>query len=129
MKLPESVQTKLFAFMDSIPKTPFFKPDGKPKKEWTIFYDDTWASAWDFALAADFIIVSDLDFKDKAKHQAHVDARIEVWRKGYGLLCDVDGVLYVYAVKPKTPPTKEQRQLEAKKLRLKSQHREAAKAV
>ena len=31
MKLPESVQTKLFAFMDSIPKTPFFKPDCKLK--------------------------------------------------------------------------------------------------
>ena len=141
-KLPQSVQTKLFSFMDTIPKVKFFKLDGKPKKEWKIFYGDNWDAAWgaardaagdaardaawdaagdaagDFSLEARIIVASDLDYKDKAKHQAHVDARFEVWRKGYGLLCDVNGVLYVYAVKAtKTPPTKAEKQLEAKKLK------------
>ena len=144
-KLTQAVQTKLFNFIASIPKTRFYKPDGKPKKEWKIFYGDTWDSArnsaldsardsarnsawysardsaWDSALdsarnsaldsardsardsalLASFIIVDDLKFKDKKKHYDHAKARWEVWQKGYGLLCDVDGVLYVYAVKPK----------------------------
>ena len=30
------------------------------------------------------------------KHLAHLNARMEVWRKGYGLFGDVKGVLYVY---------------------------------
>ncbi|HEY5870717.1 MAG TPA: hypothetical protein VI542_34975, partial [Candidatus Tectomicrobia bacterium] len=30
-------------------------------------------------------------------HLAHFAARWEVWRKGYALLCDVGGRLYVYA--------------------------------
>ena len=45
-KLPQSVQTKLFSFMDTIPKVKFFKPDGKPKKEGKIFYGDNWGAAW-----------------------------------------------------------------------------------
>jgi len=162
-KLPENIQTKLFDFINSIPQVKFFKPDGKPKKEWKIFYGDTWASAWesaqasawdsalasahasawdsardsaqasawacaedsarvsarasardsardfkgaftrDFSLKAEMIVVSDLNYKDKAKHERHVNKRIEVWKKGYGLLCDVDGVLYVYAKKGTKP--------------------------
>jgi len=194
-KLPEDIQTKLFDFIESIPKVKFFKPDGKPKKEWKVFYDDTWSSAriyarkstwvsakdsardsarvsawisaydsartsawysartsaWDsarnstwvsakdsardsarvsawisakdsarvsawysakdsardsandFGLKAQQIVVSDLDYRDKVKHERHVDARIEVWKKGYGLLCDVNGVLYVYAKKGTKP--------------------------
>lgn len=31
------------------------------------------------------------------KHQAFAEAQWRVWQKGYALLCDVDGVLYVYA--------------------------------
>ena len=33
------------------------------------------------------------------KHRDHVQARMEVWRRGYGVCCDVDGVLYVYGIK------------------------------
>jgi hypothetical protein len=33
------------------------------------------------------------------KHLVHLNARMEVWRKGYALKCDVNGVLYVYAKK------------------------------
>jgi hypothetical protein len=31
------------------------------------------------------------------KYLCHLNARMEVWRKGYCLLCDVNGTLYVYA--------------------------------
>ena len=143
--LPKAVQRKLDSFIfKEIPKVPFFKPDGKPKKEWKMFYGDTWDATWDAArdaawdaardaardaawdaawdaarrdaarrdaardaaLISDYLITSDLDFKDKAKHLAHAKARWEVWQKGYGLLCDVDGVLYVYC-KGKPQPAKE----------------------
>ena len=154
-KLPEEIQSKLFNFIEKeIPKVHYFKPDGKPKKEWRIFYGKTWDAArdaawsaawnaardaawdaawgatrdaargatrnaarsaardaaraaawgaamdaaWGAALISDYIITSDLDFKDKEKHLAHAKARWEVWQKGYGLLCDVDGVLYVYVI-------------------------------
>ena len=30
------------------------------------------------------------------EHIVHAEKRMEVWRKGYGLSCDVQGVLYVY---------------------------------
>ena len=30
------------------------------------------------------------------KHRTHIKKRMEVWQKGYGLLCDVRGILYVY---------------------------------
>ena len=30
------------------------------------------------------------------KHFMHMNSRMEIWRKGYGLLCDVNGILYVY---------------------------------
>jgi hypothetical protein len=184
--LPEAVQRKLVSFIyTEIPKMPFFKPDGKPKKEWKIFYGDTWdaaydaasGAAWDAAydaargaaygaaydagydaaydaargaaydaasgaaydaaydaargaaydaargaaygaaydagydaasdaaLMSDYLMTSDLKFKDKAKHLKHVLARWEVWQKGYGLFCDVDGVLYMYAAKSKSPET------------------------
>jgi hypothetical protein len=54
---------------------------------------------------SDYLMTSDLKFKDKAKHLKHVLARWEVWQKGYGLFCDVDGVLYMYAAKSKSPET------------------------
>ena len=46
------------------------------------------------------MVVSDLDYPNKKRHKAHAKARMEVWKKGYGLYCDVKGKLYVYAVKP-----------------------------
>ena len=121
--LPVAVQKRLEKFMDSIPTIKWYLPDGKPNKAWRLFYGDTWASAWDsawacardsardsasdsawdsamdFSLMARMIVVSDLDYPDKKKHKKHVRERINVWCKGYGLLCDVDGVLYVYAKK------------------------------
>jgi len=32
-------------------------------------------------------------------HVIHANARMEVWRRGYALLCDVNGKLYVYGVR------------------------------
>ena len=130
LNMPEKLQQEFNDFIENkIPNVKFLKPDGKPRKEWKIFYGKTWDTArsaalnaaqstaegaakhaalvaaedaaWDAALYSEFIVVSDLEFKDKEKHQKHVEARWEVWRKGYGLLCDVDGVLYVYAGRPK----------------------------
>lgn len=40
-------------------------------------------------------IISDLDVPQQ--HRDHAAARWRVWQKGYALLCDVNGVLYVYA--------------------------------
>jgi hypothetical protein len=64
-----------------------------------------WASAWaaardaagdaagDAALLSRCIIVAD---KLDKKYMDHARARWSVWQKGYGLLCDVNGVFYVY---------------------------------
>ena len=114
-KLPEAIQTKLFNFIEKeIPKTKFFKPDGKPKKEWIIFYGETWDAArdaardaaWDAARDAArdaafqtyFILTEDLDYKDKEKHTKYAKDLWEIYKKGYGCICDVNGVFYVYAV-------------------------------
>jgi hypothetical protein len=40
-----------------------------------------------------------VDLPIEQKHRDYAKACMEVWRRGYGLLCDVDGVLYVYGVK------------------------------
>lgn len=191
---PAELQKKIFKFLEEIPHTSFFKPDGKPKKEWKIFYGKTWSDAeeaareaawdkrwdkarseaweaahyavwnikrdegwdstlnfafndtvnaagvaaqkithlavlkkaarrdaleragemkkgvarvaartalrdagWDASLVARCIMVSNLNFNDKDKYFAHAKARWRVWQKGYGLLCEIDNVLYVYA--------------------------------
>jgi hypothetical protein len=108
--LPKAIRQKLDNFIfKEIPQIKFFKPDGKPEKEWKVFYGSTWDAAWnaaldavrdaarDAALFAKYIILDDVEFDEKEKYLAYVKARWEVWQKGYGLLCDVDGVLYVYA--------------------------------
>ena len=53
-------------------------------------------AAWDAALYAEIkYVCSGLSIDQK--HIDHARARWNVWQKGYALLCDVDGVLYVYA--------------------------------
>ena len=49
----------------------------------------------DVALFACMLVCYDLDVD--FKHKEYCNRIMEVWRKGYCLLCDVDGVLYVYA--------------------------------
>ena len=57
--------------------------------------DATRDAAWDAALfvAAEYICRGT---KLARKHREHARKRMEVWRKGYGLLCDVGGGLFVY---------------------------------
>jgi len=61
-------------------------------------WDAAWDAAWGVARGAacfcSLFVCMDLDIN--FKHFEHMNKRMEVWRKGYGLLCDVDGVLYVY---------------------------------
>ena len=59
--------------------------------------DAAWDAALDAALFARCLVV--LDLKVDFKHFAHANARMQVWRKGYCLKCDVNGVFYVYAKK------------------------------
>lgn len=80
-----------------IPSVPWMKPDGKPLPEWKLFTADSLDAAEDAALMARLRVVQDL--KIEQKHIDHAKARWNVWQKGYALLCDVNGVLYVYAKK------------------------------
>ena len=68
-----------------------------------------WDAAWDAAmfaagdaardagLYAQMLICDGLPLDQK--HIDHIKARWDVWKRGYCLLCDVSGVLYVYAAK------------------------------
>jgi hypothetical protein len=115
-------------FLTEINTTKWLKQHGKIKKEWKYFEGITWdaaraaaraaawdaagdaraaawdaawgaarAAAWDAALMARYVICTDL--KIDPKHIKHVNDRWEVWKRGYALLCDINGVLYVYGVK------------------------------
>ena len=57
-------------------------------------YDSACASARDSALMAAMCVCSDLPLDQK--HRDHAKARWDVWKRGYGLLCDVGGILFVY---------------------------------
>ena len=52
-------------------------------------------AAWDAQLMTSIIICHGLPLDQQ--HIDHVRKRWQVWQKGYALLCDVDGQLYVYA--------------------------------
>lgn len=110
-----------------IAKVKYFQPAGSPVKSWKIFYGKTWNAAWnaawaaaaaadaaaaedaawnaagdaaraaasDAALIARIIVCKGLPLD--TQHIRHAKARWNVWKRGYALLCDVDGVLYVYA--------------------------------
>lgn len=58
-------------------------------------------AAWDASLYARIAILPQ-DAKIDPKHVEHANARLEVWRKGYGLRCDVNGKLYCYGVRRET---------------------------
>ena len=99
-------------FLASIPKVKWLENHLPPRPEWKLFdtRDATWDAArdaawdaardaardaaWDAALIARVLICQGLKL-DK-KHIVHAEARWDVWKRGYGLLCDVDGVFYVY---------------------------------
>jgi primosomal protein N' len=58
-----------------------------------------WAAAWDAAWDAALYVQVKLTDGIDQKHIDHANARMDVWRKGYALYCDVNGKLYVYGVK------------------------------
>ncbi len=64
---------------------------------WTAAENTAWEAARTVVLMAACLIAGD---KIAPQHLTHARARMDVWRKGYGLLRDVDGVLYVYGVAP-----------------------------
>jgi len=108
-------------FVMDIPNTFFFSMCRPPKKEWRLFLADNWAAAWnaasdaardaatsfewndalhamkDAGLYAQMLVCDDLNINKL--HRQHIIDRWDVWQRGYGLLCDVDGVLYVYGVR------------------------------
>jgi hypothetical protein len=58
------------------------------------------SAAWSMArsvagLAACILVGTRIE----AKHRLHIESEMDVWRAGYGLVCDVNGKLFVYAVK------------------------------
>lgn len=92
---------------ETIPAIPWFQRVADPLPEWRLFEADTiaaaldaardaaWDAAWDFALHARMIVCRGLPVEER--HRRHAAARMEVWRRGYGLLCHKDGVFHVYA--------------------------------
>ncbi len=58
-------------------------------------WDAAGDAAWDAALyvQGEFICA---DLKLAEKHRTRIRKRMEVWQKGYGLVCDINGVLYCY---------------------------------
>jgi len=80
---------------------------------WDAARDAAWVAAWVAAGVAARVAAGDaardaavfvrilLCPKIELKHRHHVEARMDVWRQGYGLRCDVNGKLYVYGVKLK----------------------------
>jgi hypothetical protein len=69
---------------------------------WNTIWDAAWNAAWGAALYNEVEFVC-ADLNIDQKHRDHATRRWEVWRKGYVVLCDMDGVLYVYAAETATP--------------------------
>ena len=56
-------------------------------------------AAYDAALLSIYnVFAPDLKFEDKEAHHTHLKARWEIWRQGYGVMNDINGVLYVYGI-------------------------------
>ena len=62
---------------------------------WDADGDAAWDAAWDAALYAQVIFICD-GLKLQDSHKVHIKKRMEVWQKGYGLYCEINGVLYCY---------------------------------
>ena len=94
-------------YVEEIKTIKYFSQHEPALAEWRVFTgptwdsarDSAWASAWDAALECCLCCVcADLQLDDT--HRAHAKARMDVWRRGWALLGDVNGVLYVYGVTP-----------------------------
>ena len=94
-------------FLATMPTVPWFRPTAPPDPAWRHFPD--WASARASArasagasagLLAAMLCVCDRDDVPQAS-RGHAAQRWRVWTMGYGLTCDVDGVLYTYGEVPR----------------------------
>jgi hypothetical protein len=97
-------------FIDSLKNIGWFDNHGKVDPAWRMFdtgdaagvaaarADAAWAAAaraaGDAALYARCVVA--WGAKSRNKHMAYAKKHMAVWQAGYGLLCDVHGVLYVY---------------------------------
>jgi len=77
---------------------------------WNAAWDAAWGAAWDASRGAARAAVGDAAWAAALlagvmicrglpldrKHILHAQQRWEVWKRGYGLLCDVGGELFVY---------------------------------
>ena len=85
-------------FIAALKSIPWCQPQGEPLTEWEVSQGANLAAAGDAALMARCLIVRD---KLDAKHFSHAVARMEVWKRGFCLRCDVGGKLFVYRITPK----------------------------
>ena len=76
-------------FLDSIQNVKWLSNCLSPRKSWNLF------ESRDAALMIQIKIVEDLGIIEN-KHVLHAKQRWDVWQRGYGLYCDIDGKLYVY---------------------------------
>lgn len=60
---------ELGSLIKRIERIPYFKPDGKPKKEWKVFYAPTWGEAWRLAKKA----LEEKDFEQVSKGQPSIE--------------------------------------------------------
>ena len=69
---------------------------------WDAARDAAWAAARD---AVDQIAINVLcaDLPIDQKHRDTITARWDVWQRGYGLMAEIDGVLFVYAPESARP--------------------------
>jgi len=82
-----------------IKSIPYLKMTGKIDASWHVSYGKTWDAAWDARLYCLVKLAVSAKAKIAVRHVRHANARMEVWRRGYALKCDVNGKLYVYAKK------------------------------
>ena len=119
-EMPEYWQRAVKFVNEELPAVKWFQPSAAPSGAWKLFLGSDVAAARDAARAAagdaagaaaraaagaaaraaawacNFqSIVHDLDIDQK--HRDHVASRWSAWTSGYGVSCDVDGVLYCYA--------------------------------
>ena len=92
------------AFVASLADIPWMIPQGDPDPSWKVF--ETLTAAWfaagsaaESAAESAELVACILCCPPGSIEQKHIDyatAAMDVWRRGYGLAEDVDGVLYVY---------------------------------
>lgn len=62
---------------------------------WNAVWDSVYEVSWDAALYCVFTYIL-AGIEIPPHHTEHIRTRFELWLHGYGVACDVDGVLYCY---------------------------------